>query len=250
MDADLEESIRKARLKASRRLLPVEDQSTRVAKQLEAQKQQTDRKSEDDESEVFYETNDFDSRVKEAMEEVHRKKITSAQKDTSVEKVEDSKDEKKGSDMEIEDKDVSSKIVQEEVEQEEEWGVEQPLVGGSMSATLQMLRNTGVLRETEAPRLAGRANDYRDKPSGSKDGVQLEYRDEFGRLQTPHQAFRQLSHSFHGVKPGKKKQEKRIKAYKEELEMNKMLSGEGSIATMNAQERRQRQSGQAHVVLS
>ena len=40
--------------------------------------------------------------------------------------------------------------------------------------------------------------------------IELEYRDEYGRVLTKQEAYRQLSYKFHGIKPGKKKQERRL----------------------------------------
>ncbi|TYZ62218.1 hypothetical protein PybrP1_007669 [[Pythium] brassicae (nom. inval.)] len=136
----------------------------------------------------------------------------------------------------------------------EVWGEEQPLVGAGMAATLALLRKTGDLRETRVERQTGRANDQRERDVNDalrvKDGVKLDYRDEFGRLLTKKEAFRVLSYKFHGHEPGKKKKEKRIKQLKEELAAQKLLSGEGSSKMMKVLEKKQKVSQQAHVVLS
>lgn len=60
---------------------------------------------------------------------------------------------------------------------------------------------------------------------GDADAVKeivIERRDEFGRIMTPKEAFRRLSHKFHGKGPGLKKQEKRMRRYLQELKMKKM----------------------------
>lgn len=136
----------------------------------------------------------------------------------------------------------------------EVWGEEQPLVGAGMAATLALLRKTGDLRETRVERQTGRANDVRERDVDAelrvKDGVKLDYRDEFGRLLTKKEAFRVLSYKFHGHEPGKKKKEKRIKQLKEELAAQKLLSGEGSSKMMKVLEKKQKAAQQAHVVLS
>lgn len=46
--------------------------------------------------------------------------------------------------------------------------------------------------------------------------MKLEYVDETGRNMTPKEAFRQLSHRFHGKGSGKKKTEKRAKQHEQE----------------------------------
>jgi U4/U6.U5 tri-snRNP-associated protein 1 len=43
--------------------------------------------------------------------------------------------------------------------------------------------------------------------------IRLDKFDEFGRKMTPREAFRHISHRFHGKMPGKKKTEKRIQKY-------------------------------------
>lgn len=55
--------------------------------------------------------------------------------------------------------------------------------------------------------------------------IKLEYRDEYGRLLTLKEAYRQLSYRFHGQKPGKKKQDKRLKKIQEEIKAKKIFSG-------------------------
>ena len=50
-----------------------------------------------------------------------------------------------------------------------------------------------------------------------KPNVKLEYVDETGRLLNPKEAFRQLSHRFHGKGSGKKKTEKRTKKLEQDL---------------------------------
>ena len=130
----------------------------------------------------------------------------------------------------------------------------QPLVGTGMGATLALLRKTGDLHQTRVERQAGRANDTRDRSFEDdlriKNGVKLDYRDEFGRLLTKKEAFRKLSYKFHGQEPGKKKKEKRLKQLKEELKAQKQLSGEGSTKMMKVLEKKQKHTKEAHVVLS
>ncbi|VVA20905.1 PREDICTED: U4/U6 U5 tri-snRNP-associated [Prunus dulcis] len=56
--------------------------------------------------------------------------------------------------------------------------------------------------------------------------IHIERTDEFGRTLTPKEAFRTLSHKFHGKGPGKMKQEKRMKQYQEELKLKQMKSSD------------------------
>lgn len=57
--------------------------------------------------------------------------------------------------------------------------------------------------------------DFKEK-DGYKPDVKLEYVDDSGRMLNQKEAFRQLSHRFHGKGSGKKKTEKRSKKQQEE----------------------------------
>jgi len=61
--------------------------------------------------------------------------------------------------------------------------------------------------------------DFREM-EGYRPEVKLEYVDEAGRTMAPKEAFRYLSHRFHGKGSGKKKLEKRIKKVQEDQVMN------------------------------
>ena len=64
-------------------------------------------------------------------------------------------------------------------------------------------------------RYTGPLSDFREKP-GYRPDVRLYYVDELGRNLSAKEAFRQLSHKFHGKGSGKKKTEKRAKKILEE----------------------------------
>ncbi|EEY55646.1 U4/U6.U5 tri-snRNP-associated protein, putative [Phytophthora infestans T30-4] len=192
---------------------------------------------------VFNEATDFETRLRDAMEK------RAAQFQAAAEGA-----LKQEENVEIEEKKEENNSEDEETQEKEVWGEEQPLVGTGMGATLALLRKTGDLRQTRVERQAGRANDARDRSFEDdlriKNGVKLDYRDEFGRLLTKKEAFRMLSYKFHGHEPGKKKKEKRLRQLKEELEAQKMLSGEGSTKMMKVLEKKQKHTKEAHVVLS
>lgn len=65
-------------------------------------------------------------------------------------------------------------------------------------------------RRPHAHAHAGPLTDFREK-ANFRPAVKLEYVDDDGRPLCPKEAFRYLSHKFHGKGPGKNKQEKRIK---------------------------------------
>ncbi|KAI3837407.1 hypothetical protein MKW92_002554, partial [Papaver armeniacum] len=96
-------------------------------------------------------------------------------------------------------------------------------VGKGLSGVLQFLKGRGALEETVE--LGGRNMDkkkYKQLGIRSKSEpkeIQIDRRDEFGRIMTPKQAFRVISHDFHGIRPGKKKQEKYIKKHQDEMKL-------------------------------
>lgn len=212
---------------------------------------------------VFNEATDFETRLRDAMEKRAAQfqaaaggaAVPTASATEKPQPVHVTEKQKQEDGMEIdEEKKEKDNSEDEEIKENEVWGEEQPLVGTGMGATLALLRKTGDLRQTHVERQAGRANDARDRSFEGdlriKNGVKLDYRDEFGRLLTKKEAFRMLSYKFHGHEPGKKKKEKRLKQLKEELEAQKLLSGEGSTKMMKVLEKKQKHTKEAHVVLS
>lgn len=80
--------------------------------------------------------------------------------------------------------------------------------------------------------------------------VNLTYHDEFGRDQTPKEAWKQLSHNFHGHGGGSKKTEKRLKKIADEQKQQAMASGDTPLSTATAFAARSERMGQATMVLS
>jgi U4/U6.U5 tri-snRNP-associated protein 1 len=83
-----------------------------------------------------------------------------------------------------------------------------------------------------------------------KPDVNIEYHDEFGRTLTPKEAWKALSHRFHGKGSGRTKQEKRLKKIAEERKREAMASGDTPTGMNEAFQVRQQKIGQAHMVLS
>lgn len=99
------------------------------------------------------------------------------------------------------------------------------------------------LRELEDAKLAqARFKDYRPD-------VEIKYHDEFGRELNNHEAWKRLSHVFHGKAPGKKKQEKRLQRIEDEKRREKMLSGDTPTGMSKAFSERAERSGQAHMII-
>lgn len=88
-----------------------------------------------------------------------------------------------------------------------------------------------------------------DKFRDYKPDIDIKYHDEFGRVLNNHEAWKRLSHTFHGRMPGKKKQEQRLQRIEEERKREKMLAGDTPSGMTKAFAERQERSGQAHMVL-
>lgn len=83
-----------------------------------------------------------------------------------------------------------------------------------------------------------------------KPDINIVYFDEFGRSLTPKEAWKALSHKFHGKGSGKMKTEKRLKKIAEEKKKEAMASGDTPLSMNKAFQIRQEKTGQAHFVLS
>lgn len=105
-----------------------------------------------------------------------------------------------------------------------------------------------LTRREEVEREQQRAKELEEKFKDYKPVINLVYRDEFGRALSQKEAYKQLSHKFHGKQPGKQKTEKRLKRIAEEMAIqraeNSSLRGIESIAE------RQKEAGAAHLLLS
>ena len=124
-------------------------------------------------------------------------------------------------------------------------------LGVGLAGTLALLKERGELQQPVE--WAGRTNDsrnsfftksmggYKDVYTGGKTEdqiaadveVALTKKDEFGRVLTPKEAFRQLSHSFHGIQPSQNTKEKRMKQIAKELAQKRAATGstEGGVVT-------------------
>jgi U4/U6.U5 tri-snRNP-associated protein 1 len=83
-----------------------------------------------------------------------------------------------------------------------------------------------------------------------KPDVNIVYHDEFGRALEWKEAWKALSHKFHGKGSGKMKTEKRLKKIAEEKKKEAMVSGDTPLSMNKAFQIRQEKTGQAHFVLS
>ncbi|XP_013181016.1 PREDICTED: U4/U6.U5 tri-snRNP-associated protein 1 [Papilio xuthus] len=160
----------------------------------------------------------------------------------------------------------------------------EPALGGGVAGALQLALSKGYLEKAgaaPAPRTAphqlaarhysiedkshageddkygrrergghsGPLQEFRER-SGFRPHVKLEYVDDEGRPLCPKEAFRYLSHKFHGKGPGKNKQEKRIKKAVQEGLMKKMSSTDTPLGTLQMLQEKQRETHSPYVVLS
>lgn len=127
----------------------------------------------------------------------------------------------------------------------------EPLASGGMSDILKLVKRRGLLKDERE--FTGRANDSRPNAlaDDSASNISLLRRDaRTGKILTPQEAFRQLSHKFHGREPSKSKQEKSMK--EEEIAQRRKLRSRQTNSDTSALHKlreAQRQAGQAHIVL-
>nr|AAL39673.1 LD24604p [Drosophila melanogaster] len=95
----------------------------------------------------------------------------------------------------------------------------------------------------------GPITDFKDKET-FKPNVKLDYIDDNGRILNLKEAFRYLSHKFHGKGPGKNKIEKRLKKMEQDGLMKTMSSTDTPLGTLTMLQQKQKETKTAYVVLS
>ncbi|XP_063001762.1 U4/U6.U5 tri-snRNP-associated protein 1 isoform X2 [Elgaria multicarinata webbii] len=158
---------------------------------------------------------------------------------------------------------------------------EEPIVNRGLAAALLLCQNKGLLETTvqkvarvKAPNKSlpsavyciedkmaiddkysrreeyrGFTQDFKEK-DGYRPDVKIEYVDETGRKLTPKEAFRQLSHRFHGKGSGKMKTERRMKKLDEEALLKKMSSSDTPLGTVALLQEKQKAQKTPYIVLS
>ncbi|XP_034043604.1 U4/U6.U5 tri-snRNP-associated protein 1 [Thalassophryne amazonica] len=158
---------------------------------------------------------------------------------------------------------------------------EEPIVNSGLAAALLLCKNKGLLdtqmqkvARVKAPKGAlpngnyciedkmgfddkysrreeyrGFTQDFKEKESYKPD-VKIEYVDESGRKLAPKEAFRQLSHRFHGKGSGKMKTERRMKKLEEEALLKKMSSSDTPLGTVALLQEKQKSQKTPYIVLS
>ncbi|KAF7151999.1 hypothetical protein RHSIM_Rhsim01G0112900 [Rhododendron simsii] len=132
--------------------------------------------------------------------------------------------------------------------------IHETAVGKGLSGALKLLKDRGTLKETVE--WGGRNMDKKKSKlvgiyenDGQKE-IRIERLDEFGRILTPKEAFRLLSHKFHGKGPGKTKQEKRIREYHEELKVKQMKNSDTPSESVERMREAQARLKTPYLVLS
>merc|ERR1719171_440216 len=95
-----------------------------------------------------------------------------------------------------------------------------------------------------------RKSDNRPLEMSTLDGdIKLEYRDDYGRVQTPKEAFRAISWKFHGTTPGRKNMERRILRLENEMRL-KTMDPLTQLPTLRALRHVQHSDAKPYMVLS
>ncbi|KAJ3196463.1 hypothetical protein HK101_008870 [Irineochytrium annulatum] len=95
-----------------------------------------------------------------------------------------------------------------------------------------------------------KAREIEEKFKDYTPDVNIKYTDEYGRPLDAKEAFRHLSHKFHGKYSGKMKTEKRLKKWEEEEQLKKMVNTDTPLHTASALLEKTKSASTAHVVLS
>eukprot|EP00727_Mastigamoeba_balamuthi_P013213 m51a1_g8514 hypothetical protein (727) ;mRNA; f:84480-86837 len=143
----------------------------------------------------------------------------------------------------------------EESEEEGLGIMEEPLVSQGLGAALRVLQSRGGLDALRPSMevVVGRSKDklnrvpLKDDPAPE---LKLEYLDAEGRPLTAKEAFRQMSHRFHGREPGKRKQEKLQKRIEEDLKRKTASQTDTPLNAVAALQKVQEQTKSAYVVLT
>lgn len=130
--------------------------------------------------------------------------------------------------------------------EEDEYMHDEPLVSGGVAQALSLAKLRGLLKEEIQQ--AGRAKDEAYRYEDPAPGISIVHLDEFGRQMKPKEAFRKLSHVFHGRGPGPVKQEKKLRQFREEQKRGRIAFGTKK-STLDKLVKKQKKAGEAYVVL-
>lgn len=217
---------------------------------------------EEDNQIVFSETHEFVRLVQpKARDESRQKQLGDAlAKAKEAKEANEAKEAKQVAQQAIEPTSMEVDEVEEEGEvsdvepdskEEKHVVLDEDIAPTSLAAALEYAKRKNFL---VAQKEAGRTKDPRNilhvDEKEEDDDIELSYKDEFGREMTKKEAFRSLSHTFHGRKPGKKKQELRLRQYYNDLQTQRQQANPvQASALLKALSSHQQKSGQAYVVI-
>ncbi|KAH8027600.1 hypothetical protein HPB51_007150 [Rhipicephalus microplus] len=98
-------------------------------------------------------------------------------------------------------------------------------------------------------RYCGPVSDFKEKDSYKPD-VKLEYIDDGGRILNAKEAFRYLSHKFHGKGSGKNKVDKRAKKLDQAAKLKQMSSTDTPLSTLKLLQEKQKELQSPYILLS
>lgn len=162
---------------------------------------------------------------------------------------------KEGGWEEVKDEVEDVKMAEEEEDVKPDETIHESSLGKGLSGALQLLKDRGTLKDTvewggrnmdkKKSKLVGIVNENDDKKE-----IRIERTDEYGRILTPKEAFRLISHKFHGKGPGKMKQEKRMRQYHEELKVKQMRNSDTPSLSVERMREAQSKMKTPYLVLS
>ncbi|MCD7456603.1 ESCRT II complex subunit Dot2 [Datura stramonium] len=153
-----------------------------------------------------------------------------------------------------ETKEEEPSVKEKEMEATPDDTIREVPVGKGLSGVLKLLQDRGTLKEDIE--WGGRNMDKKKsklvgiRGEDGKKEINIERTDEYGRILTPKEAFRLLSHKFHGKGPGKMKQEKRMRQYQEELKIKQMKNSDTPSQSVERMKEAQAQLKTPYLVLS
>ncbi|KAK9073841.1 hypothetical protein SSX86_006435 [Deinandra increscens subsp. villosa] len=169
-----------------------------------------------------------------------------------------SEQERKGNDggwSEVKDIIEDEKVSDGEEDVKPDETIHESTLGKGLSGALKLLKDRGTLKDTvewggrnmdkKKSKLVGIVNENDDKKE-----IRIERTDEYGRILTPKEAFRLISHKFHGKGPGKMKQEKRMRQYHEELKVKQMRNADTPSLSVERMREAQSKMKTPYLVLS
>eukprot|EP01094_Clydonella_sp_ATCC50884_P020228 TRINITY_DN4157_c0_g1_i1.p1 TRINITY_DN4157_c0_g1~~TRINITY_DN4157_c0_g1_i1.p1 ORF type:complete len:745 (-),score=292.16 TRINITY_DN4157_c0_g1_i1:75-2309(-) len=223
----------------------------------------SDDEEEEDDGIMFSETTEFCHNLKVAQEDFEESVAVKTERSEQGMDTEMGVENGNGMDVEESDgamgegqggeKEHGKEKGEEEEEEEEDDGPVggELLYSGGLAACLQAMRSSIQPLNEQSEVYSGRRTDKKlELDSDPAPGLNLDHRDEFGRLMTPHEAFRKLSHKFHGRPPSKNKQEKMRQRHEEEMKRRTMGKADTPLQTTSRIQEKLKDAQQPFMVVN